>query len=500
MAGGFFRFLDSSSDWVGRDWPLFTDEEGDEPIVRNREPEGDEFALGYAKAQDETTTRPVYELFTVPQEHRRTHCYVVGGSGTGKTRFLETLAWQDVLNGDGFGVVDAGSDLTEDLKGYLYLLKKDEADFLSERVVLIDPADPDHTVCFNPLERTDGMDTDEVVGELMEVFEKIWADSWGNRMAALLRNSLTALVENDLTLAELSPFITNPDFRSRILENVQSESCREYFFGDFNTQTPKTQREWAESTLNKIGALLAHRKIRQMFVARKSTFSFREVMDGKKILLVKLDRGRLKGSADLLGSLLLAKIQMAAFARTDTLEDERVLFYLYVDEFQHFATDSFIETLSESRKYRLPLVLAHQQLAQLPPALRASLLANCKLQAYFNITRADADILAKEALVPIYQNPPGWEGYIQLLQRLLPRECVVKNKNNDTVARIVTRGLEKPHEIAGTSAAAFASAVADAQIGSAYLRPRAEVEAEYRARRESFSEAAETPYKQRKRS
>ena len=483
-----------------KDYPLFSDD-NKESIIRSREPNADELALGWAESEDEKTEQPVQQLMAVPQDYRRTHFYVVGASGTGKTRFLETLALQDAKNGFGFGIIDANSDLTEDFKGHLYNLKKDDLDFLKENVVLIDPSDPDSTVCFNPLERVDGMDTDAVAGELLDVFKKIWADSWGNRLAALLSNTLIALIENDLTLAELPPFITNFKFRNMVLENVKNQSCRDYFLEDFNLQTPKTQREWAESTLNKIGALFNNTKIRQMFVSLKSTFSFREIMDKNKILLVKLDRGRLKGSADLLGSLLLAKIQMTAFARTDIIEAERPFFYLYVDEFQDFATENFIQTLAQSRKYRLPLVLAHQQLAQLMPALRASILTNCTLQAYFRISRADADILAKESLSSIYKDPPGWEWYIQQLQGLKSKTCIVKNKEDGEVVKIWTLPLPDAYKVADEDAKVFATAVAEARIGERYLRPRQEVEDEYQKRRkelfkrmeiESFREVKKT--------
>lgn len=485
MAGGFFKSMFGRN--IGEDLPLFENEDDGEPIVRYREPSPDELALGWTETKDEETNSPVVQLVGVPQSDRATHFYVVGASGTGKTKFLQTLAVQDVRNGYGFGIVDAHSDLTEEFKGHLYLEKKDDGDFLRENVVLIDPSDPDNTVCFNPLERTDSMDTDMVVGELVEVFKKIWADAWGNRMQDLLTNTLIALVENDLTLAELPLFLRDFKFRKMVLGKVDRPYCLDYF-ENFNSLPSKTQREWYESTVNKIGQLLSNDKVRQMFISPKSTFSFRDVMDGRKILLVKLDRGRLKGSADLLGSLLLAKIQMTAFSRTDTIKSEREMFYLYVDEFQNFAEDSFIETLAQSRKYKLPLILAHQQLAQIPPVLRASILTNCSLQAYFRISRADADILAKESLASIYSNPPGWESYIQLLQELPPQTCVCKKKNGGDVVSMRTIPLSDAHEVAGIDERTFAETVARAEIGKNYLLSRREVEEAYRVRREKLME------------
>lgn len=464
--------------------------------IKRRLPTSDELALGYAHTEDADGS-DVWKLKGVPQSYRSTHFYVVGASGTGKTRFLQTLALQDERNGNGFGIIDAHSDLTEEFKGLLCLDKRNDSAFLRENVVLIDPSDPDYTVCFNPLERADGMDTDAVAGELVEIFKKIWSDAWGARMEYLFTNTLYALIENNLTLAELPPFLTDFKFRRTILEKVDNTFCRDYF-DNFDSLPAKTQREWSESTLNKVGAFLNNTKVRQMFVSPHSTFSFRDVMDKRKILLVKLDRGRLKGSADLLGSLLLAKIQMTAFARTDTIQSERVPFYLYVDEFQNFAEESFKEVLAQSRKYKLPLILAHQDLAQLPPALRASILTNCQLQAYFRISRADADILAKESLASIYNNPPGWEWYIQQLQELPPMFCVVKNKIDGDVVKIKTILLRDAYEIIKKDEGVFAEAVSRAEIGKKYLRPRKEVEEAYQKRRAALGASDEPESYRRK--
>ncbi|MDO8552877.1 MAG: type IV secretion system DNA-binding domain-containing protein, partial [bacterium] len=351
-----------------------------EPVIIQRVPNPDELALGFAQTENADGNEE-WVLKGVLQEHRSTHFYVVGASGSGKTKFLESLAKQDIENDDGLGIIDAHGDLTEDVKGYLYLLKKDEPDFLRKRVILIDPTDPDNTVCFNVLEKTEGISPAGVASELVEVFKKIWKDSWGARMEDLLKNTLIALIENDLTLAEVPLFLTDFNFRKLVLEKVKHPISRQYF-ERFDTLAPHTRNEWIESTLNKVNAFLSDDNVRQMFVSPKSTFNLRDVMDDKKILLVKLDRGHLKGNADLLGALLLAKIQMAAFSRTDIPASKRVPFYLYIDEFQNFATESFTEILAEARKYKLSLILAHQNLAQLSAPLRASILSNCGLQAY----------------------------------------------------------------------------------------------------------------------
>ena len=468
-------------------WPEVTNQE---PLIYSRPPNPDELALGWAGGKDEKNGQEVHQLKGVSQEIRDTHFYVIGASGSGKTRFLETLAKQDMENGLGFGVVDPHGDLTEDTKGYLYLLHKNNLEFLHERVILIDPTDKEKVVAFNPLEITKGESAASIASELTEAFKKIWHDAWGARMEDLLKNTLIALIQNNLTLAELPLFLNNTEVRRKILEKVEHGVSRQYF-NRFNSLPRRTQDEWAESTLNKVNAFLFDDSVRQMLACPKSSFNLREIMDDGKILLVKLDKGRLKGSADLLGSLLLAKIQAAAFSRTDTPELQRKKFYLYIDEFQNFATENFITMLGEARKYRLALILAHQNLAQLPTTLRASILSNCGLQAYFRISRDDSNILAKESLASIYQDPIGWEQYIQALQELPRRACVIKNKIDGGVIAVQTIDLPSPHEFAEMDERDFAEKVAKSEIGKNYLQKREDIERDYRVRRETLLDAEE---------
>lgn len=470
--------------------PIWTESTDQEPIIRSRPPTPDELALGLAAGNDETDNREVHQLKGISQEHRDTHFYVIGASGSGKTKFLESLVKQDIENDLGFGVIDPHGDFAEDIKGYLYLLHKDDPDFLRERVVLIDPTDPDYTVVFNPLEVTGKESAASVALELTEAFKKIWHDAWGARMEDLLKNSLIALIENNLTLAELPLFLANAEVRRKVLEKVNHAVSREYF-NRFNSLRRTTQDEWMESTLNKVNAFLFHPNLRQMLASPKSSFNLREIMDEGKILIVKLAKGEFKSNADLLGSLLLAKIQAAAFSRTDTPELERRKFYLYIDEFQNFATENFIAMLGEARKYRLALLLAHQNLAQLPASLRASILSNCGLQAYFRISRDDSNILAKESLASIYSDPPGWERYIQALQELPQRGCVIKNKIDGGVIAVRTLDLPSPHEVAEMDEDIFAEEVAGISIGKPYLRERKKIEEEYNARREKLTQTEE---------
>ncbi|MEM2145355.1 MAG: type IV secretory system conjugative DNA transfer family protein [Candidatus Jordarchaeaceae archaeon] len=208
--------------------------------------------------------------------------------------------------------------------------------------------------------------------------------------------SLKEILEAGLTLTDLPRFLIDEDFRDNVLERVQHPIAKKYF-ERFNSLAPRTREEWTESKLNKVNAFLSDDRIREMFSFERSSFNLREIMDNKKILLIKLDRGRLKENGDLIGSLLMTKIRMAAFSRSDIPKEKRVPFYLYIDESQNFATKEFIDTLSEAGKYGLSLIMAHQNLSQLPKDLQDSILTNCGVQCYFRVCRRDAEILAKEA-------------------------------------------------------------------------------------------------------
>lgn len=451
--------------------------------TKSRDPLPHERALGFMLDEDGTE-----HLKGILNEDRDTHFYIVGASGSGKTKFMDSIIKQDILCGVGFGVIDPHSDLTENIKGHLYRFK--DAEFLRNRVIVIDPTDKERTVCFNPLEKMDGVPIAAIANEVVDSFRKIWGESWGPRLEDLFKNSLIALIENDLTLAELPLFMTNAEVREKVLSKVEHPTCREYF-ERFNSLHPKERGERMESTLNKVDTFLLDYRVRDIFLSSKSSFNMREAMDNGKILLVKLDTGQLKSSGSLLGSLLLAKIQATAFTRTDTPQSERVPFYLFIDEFQNFATENFISTLAEARKYRLALTLAHQNLAQLPSSLRASILSNCGLQAYFRISRADADILAKESLAAIYEKPVGWEAYIQSLQELPRRTCVVKNKIGGGVIKIETTENPPPYEKRGMPERDFMKAVREADIGSAYLRSREAVRKEYQVRHDELTKQHE---------
>jgi excisionase family DNA binding protein len=385
-----------------------------------------------------------FQMARIPEKDRATHFYVIGATGAGKTKFLESLIRQDIDKGNGLAVIDPHGDLVEDIKSYIASRYGHRCDF-ADRFIVVDPTAPDYTVTFNPLEKLSGVSVPEQANELISAFRKIWADSWGVRMEDLMRSSLIALGEACLTLSELSRFLLRRDFRNAVLSKVDHQVTKDYFHR-FDSMTDKGQISWIEPVMNKINAFFSDERIRQMFgSSTKSSFNLREIMDGGKILLVKLDKGRLKDSADLLGSLLMAKVQMAAFSRADIPASERRPFYLYIDEFQNFATGSFMVILSEARKYGLSLVMAHQSLAQITGELKSMILGNTGIQAYFRVNHQDATVLSKEAFeYSTFGANEKWEHKVEDLQSLPPRYFFVKHKIQGGVIPLQTDEVETP--------------------------------------------------------
>lgn len=501
---GFWEKLFGGDPAKGSPKPLAIDPEEDNsiPRIHNREIPGTlDLGWYYSENKDEL------QMAKVAEKDRATHCYVIGATGTGKTKFLQFLIQQDIDKGNGFGVIDPHGDLIEDIKGFLasrhYESGNDRE--LKERVILIDPTDPHFTPTFNPLEGLPGISVPEQVNELVSSFRKIWSDSWGVRMEDLMRNALIALGEAEFTLLELPPFLTQRGFRETVLQKVSHPIAQDYF-KRFDTMTDRSQITWIEPVMNKINAFLSDPRIRQMFASPKSSFNLREIMDQRKALLIKLDKGKLKDAADLLGSLLMAKIQMAAFSRSNIRREKRIPFYLYIDEFQNFASESFEVILSEARKYGLSLIMAHQTLSQISEELRSLILGNTGLQVFFRVNRKDASLLAKEifeysgyevktvtSLTPKYWSfAEEWEHKTEELQNLSPRYCYAKHKIAGGIISLYTSEIEPPWEEIGMEAEDFQEYQGRLPFGQKYLMARVDLAAQEARRKIAIPEQTET--------
>jgi hypothetical protein len=432
-----------------------------------------------------------FQMAKIPLKDRAIHMYVIGASGSGKTKFIEFSIMQDIKLGNGFGIIDPHGDLIDETIGFLachYEETQDESIF--DRVVIVDPTDPQYTVAFNPLEILPGVEPIEQAQELVMVFKSMWPDAWGARMEDLFRNALIALGQAGLTLAEMPEFLTVQSFRSQVMTKVDQPITRLYW-ERFDQLGKANQLVWTDPVTNKVNAFLADERLRQMLSVPKSSFNLRDVMDNKKILLIKLNKGKLRQSADLLGSLLMAKIQLAAFSRADIPQPARVPFYLYIDEFQNFASESFSVVLSEARKYGLSLIMAHQTLEQIPKELRSVILGNAGIQVYFRMNREDAELLAKEAFsydgyqvktIQMRQDRidtrfwglgEEWERNFAQLQNMPPRHCLIKHKIQGGMLPLETEDIEPAFEVLGMSPGEYTEYLARLPFGQKYLLERA---------------------------
>jgi hypothetical protein len=336
------------------------------------------------------------KTFGILQDDRRRHVYILGKTGMGKTTLLENMILQDIYNGYGVCVMDPHSDLAE------YILDRIPA-HRQKDVIYFNPSDTDFPLGFNMLEANRGEEHFLIASGLMAVFNRIWAGTWSARMEYILNNTLLALLETPgNTLLGVVRMLTDKDFRDYIIGNVQDPMVKNFWLKEFASFNDKYRTEAIAPVLNKIGQFFSSDLIRNILGQEKSTFDLRDIMDNKKILIVNLSKGRLgEDNSNLLGSLLITKLQLAAMSRVDIPnENDRNDFYLYVDEFQNFTTDSFATILSEARKYRLSLILAHQYISQLTESgnekVRNAVFGNVGTMISFRIGSDDAYRIEKE--------------------------------------------------------------------------------------------------------
>jgi hypothetical protein len=339
--------------------------------------------------------RGTKKTFGILEDDRRRHMYILGKTGMGKTTLLTNMILQDIHNGKGVCFIDAHGDPAE------YIMDRIPS-FRQNDVVYFDPADIEFPIGFNMLEAKRGEEPFLMVSGMMAVFNRIWSGMWSARMEYILSNTLLALLENQgNTLLGVVRMLTDNDFRDKIVSNVKDPMVRNFWLREFAGFNDKYRSEAIAPVLNKIGQFFSTDLIRNILGQVKSTIDIRDIMDKKKILIVNLSKGRLgEDNAALLGSLLVTKIQLAAMSRVDMPEEEREDFYLYVDEFQNFTTDSFATILSEARKYRLNLILAHQYISQLTETgnekIKNAIFGNVGTSISFRVGAEDALRLERE--------------------------------------------------------------------------------------------------------
>jgi hypothetical protein len=368
------------------------------------------------------------EKIYLSQADQSFHNLIIGSTGSGKTKLLELLIRQRVRSFTGSGVclLDPHGDLYHSVLSYISGFiengsSPEMAEYISRKLVLIDPAEKKYVVGVNPLEAA-GASPNLLVSELIEIFRKHWSHGdIGNRTAELLRNNFYVLQCNGLTLCETKALLTNASFRASLVDHLPPGEVKEYFLYRYNPLSERMQAVYSEPILNRISIFLSDPTIRAIVGQAKSTINFRQIMDQGKWLLINLSKGKLRGNASLLGAFFVTKFQMAAFSRIDVSEEKRVPFFLFVDELQNLS-DDFEIILSESRKMRLFLTLSHQHIAQMNRLLFSSILANTNNQIYFRLSHQDAAVLSAEfgqREKPLIQRK---------LVNLKPREAYIKKK------------------------------------------------------------------------
>jgi type IV secretory pathway TraG/TraD family ATPase VirD4 len=307
-----------------------------------------------------TTFRGEKKKFGIKDDDKRRHVYIIGKTGMGKTELLKNMVVQDILNGKGVGFIDPHGEAAEEL---LRFVPKERI----KDVVYFNPADIENPIAFNIMEDVSAEYRHLIAGGLMGVFKKIWPDVWSSRMEYILNNSILALLEvPGSTLLGVNRLLSDPEWREKVVNQVKDPIVKSFWVKEFARYTQRYEVEATAAIQNKIGQFISTPLIRNIIGQEKSSIDIRQVMDSEKILIMNLSKGKIgEDNSRLLGALLVTKLQLAAMSRVDTAEQERKDFVLYIDEFQNFSTDSFANILSEARKYRLSLILAHQYIAQM---------------------------------------------------------------------------------------------------------------------------------------
>jgi hypothetical protein len=339
----------------------------------------------------ETDARGKRVPFGIKAKDRTRHVYVIGKTGMGKSTMLENMAIQDIQNGEGVAFIDPHGSTAEKL-----------LDFIPEHrvndVLYFAPHDMNFPVSFNIMEDVGPDRRHLVVSGLMSVFEKIWVDAWSARMAYILQNTLMALLEYpDSTLLGVNRMLSDKAYRDKVVANVKDPGVRSFWVDEFAKYNERYMQEAGDAIKNKIGQFTANPVIRNIIGQPKSSFDIRTMMDEKKILIMNLSKGLIgETNANLLGSMLTTRIYLAAMSRADLPPHkmaEMPNFYFYVDEFQSFANATFANILSEARKYKLNLTIAHQYIEQMEEEVRNAVFGNVGTIISFRVGPFDAEVL-----------------------------------------------------------------------------------------------------------
>lgn len=362
----------------------------------------------------ETTFRNERKRFGIKTDDRRRHVYLVGKTGMGKTVMMENMAIQDIQAGRGVGFIDPHGEAAERVLDFVPSHRVND-------VIYFNPADLEYPIGFNVMERVEASYRHLIASGLMGVFKKIWPDVWSARMEYILNNCVLALLEYpDSTLLGINRMLADVDYRKKVVDKVEDPVVKSFWIKEFARYTQRYEVEATAAIQNKVGQFISAPLIRNIVGQVKSKIDIRKAMDEGKILILNLSKGRIgEDNSLLLGALLITKLQLAAMSRVDIPEEKRRDFFLYVDEFQNFATEAFVNILSEARKYRLALTLGHQYITQMDEKVRDAVFGNVGTLISFRVGAEDAEFLEKEFAPELAAedlvNSPKYNIYLKLM-------------------------------------------------------------------------------------
>src|SRR5437667_2318500 len=361
-----------------------------------------------------TNFRNERKVFGIKRADRRAHMYIIGKTGVGKSTLLETMIREDVKNGEGFALIDPHADMVTRVLSNIPDKRKTD-------VIYLDVADQSRPFGFSPQAPVTPEKRPLAASGLLEVFKKLWADSWGPRLEHILRNALLALLDQpEATLADVPRLLTDLTFRKSAALRITNRQVYEFWFKEYEKYPTNFRAEAIAPIQNKVGAFLANPLLSRILTQPRNSFDLREIMDTGRILLVNLAKGKIgEDTAALLGALLVSQLGLRALSRANVPEDKRRDFYLYLDEFPSYTTQSLVTMLSELRKYRLNLILAHQFLSQLDLQVRDAILGNVGTLMSFRLGLQDAELMAKEFYPDVSAsdlvNLPNYNFYLKLM-------------------------------------------------------------------------------------
>lgn len=356
-------------------------------------------------------------LYGIKQEDRLLHTYIIGKTGTGKTNLLQTHIIQDISFGRGFCVIDIHGDLIK--KIYSVIPQRRQED-----VVYLDITNPTHNFKFNPFIKVPYEKRPLIASGILDVFEKLWKSAWGLKLEHILRYILlTLLDQEEANIGDILKIMDDDKYRDECVKNVINEDIKRFWQKEFKLYSKGDLLP----IYNKVGAFLIYPAIRRLLIENTNEISFRDIMDNRKILLINISKGVIgENVSSILGSLILNSLSFSAFSRIDIHEINRVPFFVYLDEFQNYTTLSLVNMLSELRKFKLSLIMAHQYLAQLSDEIRDAVLGNVGTVISFRLGVSDASYFAKE-YYPVFDvvdiiNLPNYEIYLKLMIDGTPSE------------------------------------------------------------------------------